>query len=308
MNPNLCEEADEVAHVLTASVEAAGGINLLRHATKDAGMRSTAAELLDELGVWELDPLSDATELEVAAAVSRVAGAFALPYPVVERLTGDGSSAAVALVPESGAALVSHADLPLDWSGVDQRGGLHDLEVASSGPLGAALAPFASWMRTSQRPAVDRPRAALASTLQSWWLLGLLEHALADTVAYTQEREQFGKPLIRFQGVGFQLADMTVAVQSLAELAKYTLWRLRVSPAEAVVDAVGLRSAAQQAAAVVLRGAHQLHGAMGFTDEVDVSWLSRAAQLARRTPADTHATSALLAEMIAAGGWAEFGR
>ena len=135
----------------------------------------------------------------------------------------------------------------------------------------------------------------------------LLEHAVDDTVTYTREREQFGRRLIAFQGVGFQLADMAVAVEGLAELAKYTLWRLATAGEAAIVDAVALRAAAQSAAGTVLRGAHQLHGAMGFTDEVDVSWLSRASQMVRRLPEGAHARAGRLLSLIEADGWADFG-
>ena len=42
--------------------------------------------VLTELGAWDLDPRTDADELEAAAALCRSAGYWALPYPVAERL------------------------------------------------------------------------------------------------------------------------------------------------------------------------------------------------------------------------------
>jgi hypothetical protein len=202
--------------------------------------------------------------------------------------------------------LVSHGDLPFAWQGVDLEGRLYALS-AEGGALGTKLAPFAVSMTadvTGQSSAVS---AALAVTLQAWWLLGLLEHALEDTVRYTREREQFGRSLIRFQGVGFQLADMSVAVESLEALAKYTVWRLNVARAEALIDAIALRTSAQQSVDLVMRCAYQLHGAMGFTDEVDVSWLSRASQFPRRIPEGRHESAGRLLAMIEREGWAEFG-
>lgn len=54
----------------------------------------------------------------------------------------------------------------------------------------------------------------------------------------------------------------------------------------------------------MLWGAHQYHGAMGFTDEVDLSWLSRASQFVRRRPEGESATQELLAAKMTDHGFA----
>ena len=43
---------------------------------------------------------------------------------------------------------------------------------------------------------------------------GLAQVALDSAVAYTREREQFGRPLIDFQGMQFMLADMAASVEA----------------------------------------------------------------------------------------------
>lgn len=307
MNSSLAEEAVEVADVLRESIAAAGGVDLLRRAVDDLGVRDVAGDLVGAIGLWDLQPLEDPLQLEVAAAASQVAGFYALPHPVVERLARTTGADATAVVGQGSSSLVAHGDLPLNWTGVDLEGRLRGLVPMSGEPLGTKLAPFAVEMATEPLGEAAPAATALALTLQSWWLLGLLEHAANDTVQYTREREQFGRRLISFQGVGFQLADAAVAVEGLSELAKYTLWRVASAGDGALVDAVALRSAAQSAASTVLRGAHQLYGAMGFTDEVDVSWLSRASQMVRRLPEGAHATAARLVSLIDAAGWTEFG-
>ncbi|MET0736269.1 MAG: acyl-CoA dehydrogenase family protein [Microbacterium sp.] len=302
----LSEEALEVGVVLREGIAAAGGVDLLRRAVADPAQRAVAGDLLDSVGLWDLDPLSDPLELEVAAAACQAAGYFALPYPIVERI-GRRDAEATMLVARTGTRVAAHADLPLEWSALDLNGDGYRF-VGVDDALSPVMAPFGRVIRVEAGGRADPAGAALLSTLQSWWLLGLLEHALADTAQYTREREQFGRALIKFQGVSFQLAEMTVEAQALLELAKYTLWTVADHADSALVDAVALRSAAQRAAAVVLRGAHQLHGAMGFTSEVDISWLSRASQLARRTPEGMHATSGLLTSMIVRDGWPDLGR
>src|SRR5256884_4426736 len=58
--------------------------------------------------------------------------------------------------------------------------------------------------------------------------VGLAQAALDYAVAYAREREQFGKPIVEFQGLGFMLADMATAV-SVARA--QTLWAARLKDA-----------------------------------------------------------------------------
>ncbi len=44
--------------------------------------------------------------------------------------------------------------------------------------------------------------------------MGLAQGALDAAVAYAREREQFGRPILEFQGVSFLLADMATAVEA----------------------------------------------------------------------------------------------
>ena len=55
-------------------------------------------------------------------------------------------------------------------------------------------------------------------------------------------------------------------------------------------DALALRMSAIEAAEVVFRVCHQLHGAVGFCDETTLSWLSRYSQPLRRLPLGLSAT------------------
>jgi hypothetical protein len=57
-----------------------------------------------------------------------------------------------------------------------------------------------------------------------------------------------------------------------------------------VDDALTLRLAAIEAAEMVFRVCHQLHGAIGFCDETTLSWLSRYSQAVRRLPLGLSAT------------------
>lgn len=48
--------------------------------------------------------------------------------------------------------------------------------------------------------------------------LGIAAGALDYAIAYAKERESFGKPIIRHQGVGFKLADMAMRTESARQL------------------------------------------------------------------------------------------
>ena len=143
---------------------------------------------------------------------------------------------------------------------------------------------------------------ALAVVLPCWTLLGMLDRAMVLTRAYVREREQFGQPLSRFQSVQFQLTEAEVERCGVEELACYALWSLEAGRDEVLADALVLRLAALEAAEVVLRITHQLHGAIGFCDEAQLSWLSRYSQPLRRLPTGPAATAAALTAAVGRAG------
>ncbi|MEV0069174.1 acyl-CoA dehydrogenase family protein [Amycolatopsis sp. NPDC050768] len=109
---------------------------------------------------------------------------------------------------------------------------------------------------------VPESLAATGALLQAAATVGALETAVAHTVAHVTVREQFGRPLIKFQAVGATLARME---------SQLTLARTAVASAVAAsgdLDRVAAAVVITAAAATeVARGAHQLHGAMGVTRE-----------------------------------------
>ena len=132
----------------------------------------------------------------------------------------------------------------------------------------------------------------------------MLDRAIDLTADYVLDRQQFGQPLSSFQGVQFQLTDAEVERVGLEELAKYALWSVATGRPDAVADALALRLAAVEAAEVVFRVTHQLHGAIGFCDETALSWLSRASQPLRRLPLGLSATRAALTDHLGRRGLA----
>lgn len=303
MKSQLSDEAESLGSVIEETLEAAGGVDLTRRAEADpTGRRKITEELLDPLGLWDIDPFEDQIQLEAAGAACRAAGRHALAYPVAERLARPAGSEALLLAPSYGRKVAVHADLLFDWAAVDLTGRKMSVQVVG-GSQDTKLGHFIGEIVVAGSEGTLPRNAALLTTLQMWWLLGVLERATSDTVAYVQEREQFGRKLSKFQATQFRLTDLAVAVQGFSELAKYTLWSLAQDERSEVwtVDSVGLRLAGLEAADTVLRGAHQLHGATSFADETNISWYSRTSQAVRRLPAGLSQTGTLLAELSAGG-------
>jgi acyl-CoA dehydrogenase len=114
----------------------------------------------------------------------------------------------------------------------------------------------------------------IASTLmrltRTLLLAGAAERALELTVAYVTEREQFGKALARQQAVQQQLARMAgeVALVRSAASAAVRACADQLDDLPAAWFAVTVAKAeASRAAGVIAAIAHQLHGAIGTTNE-----------------------------------------
>ncbi|WP_336951252.1 acyl-CoA dehydrogenase family protein [Sphingobium aromaticivastans] len=128
-------------------------------------------------------------------------------------------------------------------------------------------------------------RAALFAAAQG---LGLAQRSVDLAVDYAKERQQFGKPIGSYQAVKHHLASAQVAIEfarpvvlaAAADIGKRDVQaRARISHAKLV---------ALEAADKAARAAIQVHGAMGYSWEVDVHlFLKRALALTQTwgTPA-----------------------
>lgn len=278
---DLSDDALEYGRQALQAFESAGGDRLVEQAEAAPHTRaSLVGPVLDGLGAWELDPRSDSDGLEAAAALCRSAGYWALPYPIAERLAASADLDADGLVVVGGvrpSAAVGGVDLR--WAAVDLAG-----RRSTVTGLGAVEAGFVAELDLEPVNDSGARDVALALVLPCWTLLGMLDRAIALTVAHVSLRKQFGQTLSSFQGVQFQLTDAEVERSGTDILAKHALWAVATDQPHALDDALALRMAAIEAADVVFRVCHQLHGAVGFCDETQLSWLSRYSQPLRRLP------------------------
>jgi hypothetical protein len=104
--------------------------------------------------------------------------------------------------------------------------------------------------------------------------IGIAQAALDETLAYTKQREQFGKPLLYHQAVAFRLADMDTELEAARCLLWRALWlaerggRISRSSAHAKLFA-------SEVANRIVAEAVQLHGGYGFSREFTVERLYR---------------------------------
>lgn len=115
-------------------------------------------------------------------------------------------------------------------------------------------------------------------------LTGIMERVLELTFEYLRTRKQFGKPIGSFQALQHRAVDIWIQKElskaALAAALKH-FDAVDATPRQRSLAASSAKSRAADAALTVCKQALQLHGAIGFTDEYDLSlYFNRALVLA----------------------------
>jgi acyl-CoA dehydrogenase len=143
------------------------------------------------------------------------------------------------------------------------------------GTQGSSLADV-SWERTPMEAiqVANSPdlRTAIAAVLATH-IAGAMLQVLRNTVAYANERKQFGKPIGRFQAVQQQLSVM--AEQTFAAHAAAEMGCLGRGYLPAPLQAAVAKARSSEAVPLVTAIAHAVHGAVGVTYEFDLHLLTR---------------------------------
>ena len=100
-------------------------------------------------------------------------------------------------------------------------------------------------------------------------MVGTAQGALDHTLRYVKEREQFGQPIGKFQGVQFQLADVATELEA-SRLLVYNAARLKDAGEDFVVPAAMSKLHSSRMAQRVTSLCIDLHGGYGFTREYPV--------------------------------------
>ncbi len=211
-----------------------------------------ACWLLEAAGLEVGDPRRTAALLDESGA------ARAVPWAATaERI--------VVIWPDRAAFRVADVDVTSVrlTAGRNGAGEPRDTVVVDTGWLTGTSVPasvVAQWRR----------RAALIRAIQ---VCAALDRILTLTVTHARERIQFGRPLAKFQAVQHLVADIAAEAAlaraatdaALAEAMRTDWASSRAGQLDFLVAVA--RSCAGHATSVVVRNAHQVHGAIGTTRE-----------------------------------------
>lgn len=99
--------------------------------------------------------------------------------------------------------------------------------------------------------------------------VGAMEHIVGMASEYATIREQFGNPIGRFQAIKHRLVDMKLDLETARSLSYYANWALETASQDRIEAICSARIFATQA--FIRTSAHniQIHGGIGFTEEID---------------------------------------
>lgn len=109
--------------------------------------------------------------------------------------------------------------------------------------------------------------------------VGTMQRALDDTVTYTKEREQFGRPIGSFQALKHRMADMLVRVEMSRSALMAASAALATESADAGERAAVAASYCSESLQHVAGEMIQLHGGIGITWEHDAHLVFKRAHL-----------------------------
>jgi alkylation response protein AidB-like acyl-CoA dehydrogenase len=100
-------------------------------------------------------------------------------------------------------------------------------------------------------------------------MIGISRGALESSLAYTTERQQFGKSVNEFQGVQFQLAEMATELEA-ARLMVYNAARMKDAGQNFVKEAAMAKLYSSRAAERITSRAIELYGGYGYVKDYPV--------------------------------------
>ena len=139
--------------------------------------------------------------------------------------------------------------------------------------------------------------AALATSAQ---LLGAGERLLDEAVAYVKQRRQFGREIGSYQAIKHKLADVRIALDFARPLVNGAA--LSLGSDEATRDVAAAKVFTAEAAYLASRVALQVHGAIGYTRELDLSiWIMKVRALLTAWGTPAHHRGQVLEALVGAG-------
>nr|WP_294509317.1 acyl-CoA dehydrogenase family protein [uncultured Rhodopila sp.] len=151
---------------------------------------------------------------------------------------------------------------------------------------------------------------ALGAAMRTQQIAGALTRLTELTTQYAQDRVQFGRPIGKFQAVQQNLA--VLAGQTAAAVAAADIAAEAVAGGIKILPIAAAKARVGEAAGIGASIAHQIHGAIGFTFEHSLHFLTRRLWSWRDEFGNDAAWNRLLGQHMADAGadrlWAEITR
>jgi alkylation response protein AidB-like acyl-CoA dehydrogenase len=223
-------------------------------AGSDAAATRTTAELRD--GEWVVN----GTKIFITNAGTDITACV-----TITALTGDDEISNL-IVPNGAPGYEISAPMEkLGWRASDTRElAFSDVALPEGNLLGDRGKGFAQFLEI-----LDGGRISVAAMG-----LGLAQGAYDLAYAYAKERQQFGKPISKFQAVQFQLADMAVELEAGRALTYKAAW-LKDQGRPFAKEAAMAKLYTGELSHRVANAALQIHGGYGFMEESAIARLYR---------------------------------
>ena len=157
----------------------------------------------------------------------------------------------------------------MGWCGSDTRSVFFkDMHISKSAVLGNPSKGFKQFLKT-----LTGGRITIGALG-----IGTAQGALARALAYSQEREAFGKPIHKFQGVSFKLSDMATQIEAARHLVYYAAWK-KDRGLPVIKEAAMAKLFSSETAMMVTTEAIQVLGGYGYIKEYDVERFFRDAKI-----------------------------
>lgn len=224
---------------------------------------------------------------EDAQVVLHAAGRHALPVPLAETMAAGWLLGKADLDVPGGVLTLADDVGRVPWGADAGHAVLADADGVQCVPVADLLvqrdrnigrdARDAYGVAEDSATALNFPIRLAGGLVRSCQMAGAVEAVLDLCVGYANDRVQFGRPIGKFQAIQQQLAVVAgevAAAQSAARAACRAVDRVGLAPDglhAVAVAKIRTGEAAGKAAAV----AHQVHGAIGFTEEYSLHHLTR---------------------------------
>jgi alkylation response protein AidB-like acyl-CoA dehydrogenase len=223
-------------------------------AGSDAGATRTRAELRD--GTWVVN----GSKMFITNAGTDITACV-----TVTALTGDGEISNIIVPNGTPGYEISAPMKKLGWHASDTRElSFKDCAVPEGNLLGPRGKGFHQFMEI-----LDGGRISVASMG-----VGLAQGAYDLAFAYAKERQQFGRPIGKFQAVQFALADMATEIEAGRQLVYRAAW-LKDQGRDFALAAAQAKLYTGLLSNRAVNAALQIHGGYGFMEEYAISRLYR---------------------------------